>query len=488
MPLHREHMKFLETRGIDVETAMRAGVTTMSGEGGHWLAFPYADPETGDQVNCKYRLTSRKAFRMDEGAPLLLWNLRCFTDAELFKPSEPVIITEGEMDALSAMTAGFTRVLSVPNGAPAKATEGAIDPANDAARYAPIWNARRLLDRVQTFIIATDADEPGRILAAELVRRLGAERCRFVDYPAGMKDLNDVLVAHGEAGVTRCINMAKPYPVQGLYKIDDFPEPPTWEPLRVRVPSMWDMWPVLPGTFTVVTGYAGRGKTTWMMACLADLMDQGVNICMGSFETAIKPVLVNELRQHLVGSNLKGLTPDKRAWADQMIRDRLTIIAQQSVDDDSDLDLEQVLELAKIAVLRDGCKVLVLDPWNEMDHKRGRDESETEYTGRAIRLLKRFARDYAVAVVVVAHPAKPNSDQASLPPTLYMIAGSSHWANKADYGIVIHRKKQDSNITTVATVKVRMGLPGKIGVEDLAFDWERARFERPAMMFAGENA
>lgn len=480
MTLHSKHQIWLESRGIPAEVAVAAGLHTTSDGKANWLAFPYIDPETGERINCKYRLTAQKSFRMDEGAPLMLWNLRSITEAAGFNPSEPVVITEGEMDALSALAAGFRRVLSVPNGAPQKATEGSIDPDNDQARYAPVWAARRLLERVQTFIIATDNDEPGRILASELVRRLGADRCRFVEYPAGCKDLNDVLVAHGEAGVTRAIHAAKAYPVSGLYKMSDFPEPPQFEPYRIRIPEMFDCWPVLPGTFTVITGWPGRGKTTWMMACLADLMRQGVRICMGSFETAIKPIMVNELRQHLAGTCLKGLTHEKMQQADVMIEERLTIIAQQAVDDATDLDLDYVLELAKIAVLRDGAKVLVLDPWNEMDHKRGTNETETEYVGRAIRALKRFARDYQVAVAVVAHPAKPSFEEAKNPPSLYNIAGSAHWYNKADFGLVIHRKRE-TNLTTIANVKVRMGLPGSEGVRTLAWDWQRARFDRIAM-------
>jgi twinkle protein len=478
MTIHPKHIEWLLARAIDPEVAMRAGLFTSSDASGNWLAFPYSDPETGEVVNCKYRLTGQKRFRMEEGGQLLLWNLKCLTPQWGFDPSKPVIVTEGEMDALSAMMAGWEQVLSVPNGAPSKAEEpGAIDPENDKARYAPIWHARRLLDTVRTFVIATDADEPGRILAAELVRRLGPERCKLVEYPDGCKDLNDVLLLHQEPGVTRCINAARPYPVQGLYRMDDFPEEVQQEPYRVRIPEMWDCWPVVPGRFTVVTGYPGKGKTTWMMACLADLIMQGVNICLGSFETAIKPTMRDELRQHLAGSNLKNLTPEMRIAADALIADRLTIIAQHSLDDDSDMDLEAVIELAKIAVLRDGARVVVLDPWNQIEHKRRHGESETEYAGRAIRALKRFARNYNVALVVVAHPAKPNFEEAKHPPSLYSIAGSAHWYNAADYGIVIHRKRE-SNITQVANVKVRMGNPGREGVHELAWDWQRARYSR----------
>lgn len=488
MTIHPKHMEWLQARAIDPETAMRAGVFTKADASGNWLAFPYSDPETGEVVNCKYRLTGQKRFRMDEGAPLVLWNLRVLTDAWRFDPSQPVIITEGEMDALSAMTAGWDCVLSVPNGAPAKAEDaGVIDPENDKARYAPIWNARNLLDRVRTFILATDGDEPGRILASELVRRLGPERCRLATYPDGCKDLNDVLLLHGEAGVNRVLNGAKPYPVQGLYRMSDFAEEVQPEPMRVRIPEMWDCWPVVPGRFTVVTGYPGKGKTTWMMACLSDLMLQGVNICVGSFETTVNPIMRDTFRQHLMGCNLKGLTPEKKARADAIIEERLTIIAQQSIDDDSDMDLDAVLELAKIAVLRDGARVVVLDPWNQIEHKRRGNESETEYAGRAIRQMKRFAKNYGVALVVVAHPAKPSFEEAKHPPSLYSIAGSAHWYNAADYGIIIHRKRE-SNITHVANVKVRMGNPGTEGVRDLAWDWERACFERPAMAMTGEDA
>jgi twinkle protein len=488
MTIHPKHMEWLMGRAIDPEVALSAGVISKNDGNANWLAFPYSDPETGEIVNCKYRLTGQKRFRMDEGGPLLLWNLKCLTDAWAFNPSEPVIICEGEMDALSAMTAGWQRVLSVPNGAPAKAEDGGpIDPENDKARYAPIWNARRLLDRVATFIIATDADEPGRILAAELVRRLGPERCRLLSYPDGCKDLNDVLLLHGEAGVSRAITSARAYPVQGLYKMSDFLEEPQPEPFRVRIPEMYDCWPVVPGRFTVVTGYPGKGKTTWMMACLADLMLQNVNICLGSFETTVNPIMRDTLRQHLCGTNLKGLTPEKKAFADRIIEERLTIIAQQSIDDDSDMDLDAVLELAKIAVLRDGARVVVLDPWNQIEHKRRGNESETEYVGRAIRQMKRFAKNYGVALVIVAHPAKPNFEEAKHPPSLYSIAGSAHWYNAADYGIVIHRKRE-SNITQVANVKVRMGNPGSEGVRELAWDWERARFERPAVAMMGEDA
>ena len=54
------------------------------------------------------------------------------------------------------------------------------------------------------------------------------------------------------------------------------------------------MLPIVPGTFCVVTGYAGQGKTSVIMAIVADVLRQGHNVALASFETAIKPILQNK--------------------------------------------------------------------------------------------------------------------------------------------------------------------------------------------------
>ena len=124
------------------------------------------------------------------------------------------------------------------------------------------------------------------------------------------------------------------------------------------------------------------------------------------------------------------------------------------------MDLDKFLELCRVAVVRHGVKMIVLDPWNELEHKRRRDETETDYIGRAIRAIKRFAKLNDVAFWVVAHPTKP-SEGVKKVPGLYDISGSANWANKADYGLTYHRPLPNENYAKVLISKVRMGLPGK---------------------------
>ena len=54
--------------------------------------------------------------------------------------------------------------------------------------------------------------------------------------------------------------------------------------------------------------------------------------------------------------------------------------------------------------MRDGIKVLSIDPWNEVEHARGKGEMMVDYISRAIRELKGFARQYEVTVIVIVRP------------------------------------------------------------------------------------
>lgn len=472
MPLHEKHLRWLETeRGINAELAVKLGLFTKSDGGKLWLGLPYV--EMGQVVNHKYRLaTDKRSMLMDEGAPLILYNHDALLDDSL--ASKPLIITEGEFDAMAAMEAGHFRVVSVPNGAQGRETPD--DALIEAKRYSWYWRHRDALDRVDRVIIASDGDEAGKCLLSDLARLFGPERCLFVEYPEGTKDLNDVLVKHGPLGVSKVIADAKPYPVRGLYSISDFPDPPALRTYSHRVPGLDEMLPIVPGSFTICSGFAGQGKTSLIMKIVANLLKSSVPVCMASFETMVRPILHRKLRASIVECG-EYAERDYTA-ADRIIEQNFHVIAQMADDDDSEMSLEDLLELCRIAVLRHGCRVIIIDPWNELDHKREANETETDYTARAIRAMKRFARRYDVALWVVAHPAKPqNVPGVKLgPPSLYSISGSAHWANKPDYGFVVHRPDKESPCIDVHVLKVRMGYPGRMGTITLAYNWRESRY------------
>jgi twinkle protein len=111
--LSEEHQKWLEARGIDLEVATRYGLfTDRQSQGGRDLAIPYR--REGKVINHKYR-GPQKQFRQDQGAPRAFWNEDCLRDSTL--ANQPLLITEGEMDALAAIQVGFPRTISVGDGA-----------------------------------------------------------------------------------------------------------------------------------------------------------------------------------------------------------------------------------------------------------------------------------------------------------------------------------------------------------------------------------
>ncbi|MEN3973096.1 toprim domain-containing protein [Sphingomicrobium sp. XHP0235] len=460
--LHPKHAEWLSERGIRSDTAEAMNVTTQSDKRGNWLVFPYR--LDGKLVNRKFRLTREKDHRLDSGGKLCLWNAECLRSDPVAKGAS-VVITEGEFDALIAMQCGFDHTVSVPNGAPAEAVD---DPAN-SNRYRFLYETESDLERVAGFVIATDGDRPGIQLAHDLAHILGAERCKFVTYPEGCKDLNEVFLRDGQEGVTRVLNGAKPFPVRGLYSLDDIPEAPPVQGMETGIDALEGKMQVVLGTLTVFTGYANMGKSTVLNTIIANAVSKGVSCCVAAFETLPKPILVDGIAKALLGcSNLDYERHPHRDTARRRVHDFVGIITN-ALDEEMEMDLETYLDTCRIAAVRDGARLFVLDPWNELEHKRERDETQTEYIGRAIRRIKAFARRYNVAFWIVAHPTKPMKGVNSIP-SLYDVSDSANWSNKADYGLVYHRPDKTVNEATLAVVKVRMGLPGECGAVKVKFD------------------
>ncbi len=467
--LHEKHRVWIEARGLDPVLADKLGLETVHANNAAWIRIPYIEGEM--VINHKWRMTSEKRHMMDPGAPLALWNVDCLKSPKVRDGQAPLVICEGEWDAIAAIQSGFNYAVSVPNGAPGKPTED----LDSASRYD--WVDRHAADLagVKEFVIAADNDEAGHNLQTDLVALLGAERCRFVEYPPGCKDLNEVLQNYGPQRVVDCITTARPIPVQGLYRIDDFPERGEVRSYSLGVQPIEPLIKIVPGTLTVVTGYANMGKSTLMNAIIAHTMASHFPVCVASFETMVKPILRDGLRMALLQCAKHELAGhDQLSWADRIISERLSIISQ-AVGEEMEMGLDEFLETCRIAVMRDGAKMILLDPWNEIEHKRRRDETETEYIGRAIRAIKHFAERYDVAFWIVAHPTKPQEGTRRIP-GLYDVSGSSHWANKADYGLTYHRPKPNENLAKIVCSKVRMGLPGRRGEVEVTFDFRTSTF------------
>jgi twinkle protein len=487
---------WLVSRGISEETARRnyVGATRAYipklGAEVDCIAFGYVRGD--DLINIKYRALAEKAFAQVKGAEKILYGLDDIADAT------EAIIVKGELDKLALDEAGIRNAVSVPDGAPEHVKPGAPDP--DDAKFSFLTNCSAELDRLDRIVLAVDDDGPGLALAEELARRLGKERCWRVRWPnsgdALCKDANETLIRHGAQVLRECIAGAEPYPIVGLYVALDFADETLalyrdgrqrgmstgWE-------SLDELMTIRPGELSVVTGVPGSGKSEFLDALALNLANRyGWRFALCSFENPPAEHIAKLAEKYLGMPFWDGprrrMTESDLSRALDWINDRFLLIRF----DDEAPTIEAILEKARSAVVRHGIRGLIVDPYNEIEHRRPANMTETEYVSQLLGKVKRFAQNAAVHVWFVAHPAKPRVEGGVRQiPTLYDISGSANWANKPDLGIVVHRDPdKDPTLAQILVRKVRFKSVGKIG--SVRLRWDRANGRYAEVSFHGVAA
>lgn len=422
-----------EVRALDLETLAALGVRWRDeGEDGGRVAIPYV--EAGEQKALKVRAPGGKPYWQPKGAKFTLWNVDCLSDDTL--RDQPVIITEGEYDALACIQAGFPRTVSVPSGAQS-ATRYVLDHA-DKIRRSP------------TVIIAADGDEDGGKMLRAVANALEGHECRYLDYPQGCKDANDILARHGAKALVQAIHGAKvifPEDPKGgsITGFSDAPPAPDGQVFKAGDPSIDRVACWHCGFPTVVTGIPASGKSTWLTWAFSRVIrNHGIRIGASLLETPW-PILRDQLARMEKGYGFDQLHRDQQDALSERI-DHDWRLLHRVDDSEAGHDLGWFRDMMWAAAIRDGCKIIALDPWNEVDHVLTRGESVTDYTTMALKQMRIWAERYDVALCIVAHPTKMQRDPGSkpYPPGGYDISGSSSWYNKAAVGVTVHRTEDDN--------------------------------------------
>lgn len=252
---------------------------------------------------------------------------------------------------------------------------------------------------------------------------------------------------------------------------------------------------VAPGQLTIITGWPGSGKSEWLDALLMNLAPRGWRFAVFSPEN--QPVEIHIVK-YLEKFNRKpfGAGPTERMTKDEAIEaateisEWFSFITPTFSTEKLSFDLLEVLQAAECDFVMRGLwskhdvpKGIVIDPWNELEHFRPRDISETEYIGQTLQTLRAWARKNNVHVWVVAHPQKLKRDDAGVLPVPRpdAINGSQNWWNKADVAITVWRDlgEQRKDETDIHIWKVRfkhIGVPGKAS---LRYDRVTGRYSEP---------
>ena len=407
----------------------------------------------GKVVNYKYR-NAQKHFGQSPGGMKVFWNADALTDPRLQTDEAPLIITEGEIDCLTFLEIGCPAV-SVPNGA--------SFPKDPDKEPEYLTAARGLLEPIKRIILAVDNDKAGKPFAKYLAQRLGEARCFTVSYPAGCKDANDVLQKFGQEEVQRLVFEAKHYPVAGIYGYNELPAEPDLRPVTTGWGRLDEYLQLYHPSLVVLTGIPNAGKSKWVNQLCAQIATlHQWKIAIASFEGRTK----------YVTNTLQAVHTELRPRDDtyQWLNTHFKFILKDDDPDTDAFDIDWLLDKARVAVIRYGVKVVVIDPWNEVEHTLRKGETMTDYCGRALVQIKRFMREYDVIVIVVVHPTKSGGNKAQEDLNPYDIADSAHFFNKSDQCVIVTRLGE-SNEANVIVRKVReQPQTGKRGTVPFTFD------------------
>lgn len=456
----------LEMRGIPPEMAEQHGVVSVTSGNGEAFGFRH-HVNGGDQDHWAFRGVGQKKFWQSSGTKRSLWNNQAIFDDRY--SAQPLIITEGHIDALSIMAAGFGRVVSVPDGAPSAPSE---DPKTKYDSMAGIdWKL------IKDVVLAVDSDAPGQALRSDLCRVIGAGRCRFVEWPADCKDANDVLMKYGQDVLVSSLMGSKWVEISGLREIGDIPPEPDENPWQSGIAGVDDLWRPVEGRMTVLTGIPGHGKTQfWADAVCRLVTKNNIVAALASFEDSVMATLVPRLRQWFLGKDQKYASDEEFARSTNFIERHFVFIC---ADREEEPTVEWFNEMAEAAAGRFNAKIVVLDPWNEIDHtKRPSDVPITEYTGVMLKRLRTSAKVNRYHLIVAAHPTKltKGTDGKTILPTGYNIADSANFVNKPDNGITVYRET-DNSVRFVSWKAKRDGVIGTLGKRTLRFNTQTGRYD-----------
>ncbi|WP_273789516.1 bifunctional DNA primase/helicase [Bartonella sp. ML70XJBT] len=197
----------------------------------------------------------------------------------LSSTNRTIVITEGEIDALSLAAYGYPAV-SVPFG------------GGRGGKHNWIENEFDHLEAFETIFLATDMDQPGEEAAREIASRLGRHRCYRVHLPH--KDANECLTAKVDAATIKAaFTSAKSFAPEGLRRALDYkdqviglfwPEPEKHLGYTVPYPKLKDKLHFRPGELTLWSGASGAGKSQLLSDCIPHWIAQNSRLCLASLE------------------------------------------------------------------------------------------------------------------------------------------------------------------------------------------------------------
>ncbi|MBO8085946.1 MAG: toprim domain-containing protein [Marichromatium sp.] len=424
-------------RGITEETATKFGYRRSAD--GRWHVAPYY---RDGRLAAQHLRGRDKSFRwVGDASRVELFGQRLWGGN-----GKMVVVTEGEMDALSVSQAQQNKwpVVSIPSG----------------CKRAPkdLANNIQWLDGYERIILLFDDDEPGQEAAQKAAAVLPLGKA-FIGTIEGFKDANDALRAGRADLIKRAIWEARPWRPDGLVTAETIKErilSPVTMGLPWFDPALTELsfgrHPDKGQVFMIGAG-TGIGKTAWMARQLAfDLHE--LKLPVGGFfmetETA-------ELYQRVAGIidgtvyHMPGGPPDPdRLWKTvESFSPRFF-----AYDSFGAADLDTIVGLMRYLRQAQDVRIFYVDNMSQLtDEDRIRESAE-----EVVKTLKSVAAELHITILVASHLASPSqgSHEEGARVALRHFYGSRKLGAWVDGAFGLERNTQAEDATEKLTTLLRV--------------------------------
>lgn len=442
-----DSQKMLLKRGIPEGITSLYRVTTYGDKPG-LLVFPFFDDKSILNT-IKYRNTSfvkgetkgSKEWWEKNTKPILYGMWLCSYGGSL-------VVTEGQIDALSLAAAGIQNPVSVPGG---------------AKNFKWVKYCREFVEKFSEIIVFGDCENGKITLVDEMCDSfpdMKVRKVRFQDY-LHCKDANEILQALQDNGdyepafeaLRMCVENAvdaRQLPIKPLssiewhYSDDD-------QVIRTGFRSLdKEIRGLSYGQLVILTGWSGDGKSNFASQLTVNIAAQDIKCLIYSGELSNRLVKeqiafiaagAGRITDTLKDGLLKRRLRDEEQTRDALTRwmqDRLYIWEDVPITTDSTdkNDTARFIKLLEMAVKAFQIKFVLLD--NLMTLLTVQDDKDAYLAQtNTIKALKTLAQQLDVVVMLVAHPRKSTNATREL--TQDSISGAKDIVNLADMLFVYTR-------------------------------------------------
>lgn len=354
-------------------------------------------------------------------------------------PGQPLVIASGELDCAALIESGVNNAVSIPLG------DGNLQWIEEC------WD---FLEQFQEIIIVPDNDASGMKYCKNVVPRLGSWRCKVACCPSfyengdkkiPIKDVNEALYWFGKDEVVSVIANAADSPIPSLVDLADVEERDlsNIDGVTTGLSDLdKEIMRLFYGSFNILSGTPGSGKTSWLYQLVCNALDQGVGTWIFSRELPeymtknwinflfAGPRNVEEHKNEM-GATYYKVTQEAKRWINDQYRGLCHLYR-----DDFGNSVEDIQGSMEDSARKYGSKLFIIDNLMTVDlhaDENSKWEKQTEF----INWLIHFSAQFDVCTILVCHPKKLQFGQAEM--DMYDIAGTSNLINLAHRGFSLKR-------------------------------------------------